>query len=51
MAGPKTREPVMIAELRLTALGRSSLGTISTTKARRTGLSKAVMTPWIAASA
>ena len=41
----------MMAELRLTALGRSAAGTISTTNARRTGLSKAVMTPWMLARA
>ena len=40
----------MTAEFRLTALVTSSVGTISTTKDRRQGLSKAVMTPWIPAS-
>ena len=41
----------MTVLLRLTALATMSLGTISTTKARRAGLSKAVMMPWTKARA
>ena len=44
-AGPTTREPVIRALFRLTALLMRSSGTISTTKERRAGLSKAVARP------
>src|SRR5918995_544548 len=44
-AGPTTREPVISALLRPTALGTSVLGTSSTTSARRDGLSKALIVP------
>ena len=48
-AGPTTREPVITALFKLTALVTSSGGTISTTNERRVGLSNAVSTPWQAA--
>src|ERR671912_523066 len=44
-AGPTTREPVISALLRPTALGTSVRGTSSTTSARRDGLSKALIVP------
>ena len=44
-AGPKMREVVISALLRLTAFWTWASGTISTTKARRAGLSKARTTP------
>ena len=44
-AGPTTRATVITALLRLTALLTSSSGTISTTNARRVGLSNAIATP------
>jgi hypothetical protein len=44
-AGPTTRDDVISAVLRLTALLMSSVGTISTTKLRRVGLSKAIVRP------
>src|ERR671910_2078499 len=44
-AGPTTREPVISALLRPTALGTSVLGTSSTTSARRDGLSNALIVP------
>ena len=49
-AGPMTRDEVMSALLRLTALATPSSGTISTTKARRAGLSNAVVIPPIRAT-
>ncbi len=50
-AGPMTRDPVMSALFRLTAFVTCSVGTISTTKERRVGLSNAVSTPPTSASA
>ena len=45
MAGPMTRAPFMTTLFRLTALGRSSLPTISMTKVWRAGLSNMFTTP------
>jgi len=45
IAGPTTRDPVINALLRLTALLTSASDTISTTKDRRAGLSNATVTP------
>ena len=50
-AGPTTREPVISALLRLTALLTSLSGTISTTNDRRAGLSKATVMPPTSATA
>ena len=44
-AGPTSRELVINAEFRLTAFCTCVSGTISTTNARRAGLSNAVATP------
>jgi hypothetical protein len=48
-AGPMTLEVVITALLRLTALATSAGPTISTTSARRAGLSMAVASPSTAA--
>ncbi len=44
-AGPKMRDAVIAALLRLTALFMSASGTISTTNDRRAGLSNATVMP------
>ena len=49
-AGPTSRAPLKLVELRPTAFGRSSGGTISEANAWRVGLSTAVTTPWRKAS-
>ncbi len=50
MAGPTTRAPLNIAELRATALPMSSRPTISTENAWRTGMSTEFTVPMISAS-
>ncbi len=49
-AGPMTRAPLNIAELRATALPMSSRPTISIAKAWRTGMSTAFTVPMMSAS-
>jgi len=49
-AGPTTRDEVINALFKLTALCMSSEGTISTTNARRAGLSNATVVPPINAT-